>query len=161
MDSFLAIAEELQLKGLMGKSEKDEVVQKDTFQRNPTEKEKGANKNELSAINPFHQLQSYSGEQMATNTFGGEVVLTSHFPSGDLQELDEKCITMMEKTSAKNAHGQPLYRCKVCGKEKIIGNIKSHIESNHLEGFSIPCNFCGKTFRGSRALRHHEARDHK
>ena len=160
MGSFLVIAEELQLKGLMGKSEKDEVVQEDTFQRNPTEKEKAANKNELSAIDTFHQLQSNSGEQMATNTFGGEVVLTSHFPSGDFQELDEKCISMMEKTSAKNAHGQPLYRCKVCGKEKIIGNIKSHIESNHLEGFSIPCNFCGKTFRSRNSLEKHTSGNH-
>ena len=197
LDSFLAIAEELQLKGLVGKSDKDEVVPDDTFR---TEKVKPFHKKEASAMKPIH-LESQShlkGEQMANSALddlggelalgevalgggevalgevapgevalgevalgGGEVALTSHFPSGDLQELDQKCTSMMEKTSGKNAHGQPLYRCKECGKEKIIGNIKSHIESNHLECFSIPCNFCGKTFRSRKSLAKHTRINHK
>ena len=38
LDSFLAIAEELQLKGLMGKSDKDEVIEKETFKTTPPKK---------------------------------------------------------------------------------------------------------------------------
>ena len=128
LDSFLAIAEELQLKGLVGKSDKDEVVPDDTFR---TEKVKPFHKKEASAMKPIHpgSQSHFKGEQMANSALddlggevalgeevlgevalGGEVALTSHFPSGDLQELDQKCTSMMEKTSGKNAHGQPLYR---------------------------------------------------
>ena len=50
----------------------------------------------------------------------------------------------MEKTSRRNANGNPFYRCNVCGKEDISGNIKKHIKVKHLESVYIPCNFCEK-----------------
>ena len=122
LDSFLAIAEELQLKGLMGKSDKDELVQEETFEMAPPTSKKPVYKKEPSALNPIGPSQSYSGEQASSNssTHSGEVALASDiFSSGDLQELDEKCMSMMGRTSEKNAHGQPLYQCKVFGKEGI------------------------------------------
>ena len=164
LDSFLAIAEELQLKGLMGKSNNDEVIQEETFKMTRPEKVKPVHKKEPHAQKQVSPSQSNFGKQSpssALETIGGEVALTSRFSSEDLQGLDEKYNSMMEKTSGKNAHGQPLYRCKVCGKEKIIGNIKSHIESNHLEGFSIPCNFCGRTFRYRNSLAKHTSGNQK
>ena len=91
---------------------------------------------------------------------GKEVALASNFSSGDLQELDEKCISMMEKASRRNAHKMPLYRCKVCGKEDINGTLKRHIEANHLE-VSMQCNFCEKTFRSRHSLGEHTRRNHK
>ena len=84
------------------------------------------------------------------------VALRSFF-SGDLQELDEKCNSMMEKTSKRKENGHLLYRCQVCGKEAINGDLKSHIESNHLDGFSIPCNLCEKTFRSRKSLGKHNS----
>ena len=36
---------------------------------------------------------------------------------GNLQELDEKVISMMEKTENRNVHGQPIYQCTLCGKK--------------------------------------------
>ena len=48
-------------------------------------------------------------------------------------------------------HGQPIYVCNVCGKESKQGNMKNHIEANHLEGISVPCNFCEKLFRSRNA----------
>ena len=162
LNAFLAVAEELQLKGLMGKSDKDEV--KETFKTTPPKKVKPVHKKEPSALKPIGLSESYSSEQIegsALDTLGGEGSLVSLFSSGDLQELDEKCNSMMEKTFGKNAHGQPLYRCNVCGKEEINGAIKSHIEANHLEGVSIPCNFCEKTFRSKNSLAMHTRRNHK
>ena len=165
LDSFLAIAAELKLKGLMGNSEKDEVIQNDkiTAQKKvkPTH-----NKNVPNVMKSEEPSRSNFGEQMTSNaidTVGGEVVaLTKYFPPGDLlQELDEQCLSMMEKTSGKNARGQLIYRCKVCGKEEINGGMKNHIESNHLEGVSIPCNFCEKTFRSRNVLRNHVNSNHK
>ena len=156
LDSFLAIAEELQLKGLMGKSDKDGVIQKET----PPKKGKPDHKKEPSALKPIDQSQSYFGEQMESSV-SDTLALVSHFSSGDLHELDEKCNSMMEKTSGKNARGKALYQCNVCGKEEIISAIKSHIEANHLEGVAIPCNFCEKTFRSKNSLAMHTRRNHK
>merc|ERR1712150_57884 len=71
----------------------------------------------------------------------------------DLQALDEKVKSMMEIgqkmiPNGKQANGTPKHSsssiCKVCGKEGVWNRIRNHIESNHLEGVSIPCDRCGK-----------------
>ena len=152
-DSFLAIAEELQLKGLMGKAEKDEMVEIESVPK--AKKVKAVHPKKPSVLEPPHPLFG------ASDPVGGEMELASHFLSGDLKEIDQRCISMMEKTSGKNARGYPLYQCKVCGKYEINGAIKSHIEANHLEGVSIPCNFCEKTFRSRNSLAKHNNDKHK
>ena len=147
LGSFLAIAEELQLKGVMGKANAgDEVIQTETIKIPVPKKSNKIHKKMAKASGLF---QTNSNEEILNNeldTVDRAVALTSCF-SGDLQEIDEKCYSMMEKTLNKQTSGLPLYRCKVCGKEEINRNLKSHIEANHLEGVSIPCNFCEKTFR--------------
>ena len=83
---------------------------------------------------------------------------------GDLQELDQTVNSMMEtsqnmietgnrKTTAKI--------CKKCGKEGHPTNIKRHIEIYHLEGVSIPCKSCEKTFRSRATLQNHVSTLHK
>ena len=41
-----------------------------------------------------------------------------------------------------------------------VGDIKKHIESNHVEGICVPCNLCEKTFRSRDSLRMHKRRNH-
>ena len=145
LDSFLAIAEELQLKGLMGKT--DEKVQ--DFE----EDEK-------------HLAQTFSpatntGPNITTNYFQTQIpsdktqnpgenrtlAIPTNF-SGNLDELEERVDSMMEKSQNKYVNGSHLAAiCKICGKEGRSRNIKDHIEANHLEGILIPCNLCDKTFR--------------
>ena len=158
LDSFLVIAEELQLKGLMGKSVQGEKVEEESLKTTPPKKVKPVHKKEPSAWKPIDAPQSSFG---ASDTVGGEVALTSHFSPQDFQELEDQCNSMLEKTSEKNAHKMPLYLCKVCGKKDKLGHIKSHIQANHLEGFSIPCNFCEKTFRSRMSLASHTRSNHK
>ena len=50
--------------------------------------------------------------------------------------------------------------CKVCGKEGTGNNIKGHIERNHLEGVSMPCNICDKTFVSRNSLKQHKSKSH-
>ena len=97
------------------------------------------------------------------DSFTGAVELASDF-SVDLQDLDIKVNSMMEKTPGKNIHGQPLYRCVVCGKEAKNGHLKIHIEANHLEGVSIQCSLChhnSRTRETARVhMRQHTTKDH-
>ena len=154
LDSFLAIAEELQLQGLMGNVYSDGSNQTDaelTFQQK---------KNKLLNSNPSISKPARVPRIDANEEFSNisqddkTVALTSYF-SGNMQELDEKCNSMMEKTFKKMANGLPIYKCISCGKEGISGNLKEHIEINHLKGVSIPCNLCEKTFRSRKTMRQH------
>ena len=78
------------------------------------------------------------------------------FVTGDLQELDKKVKSMMEKSQNLCPDGGSKAKiCKVCGKEGAGIAIRDHIEANHLEGVSLPCNVCGKEFRSRQILRKH------
>ena len=82
-----------------------------------------------------------------------------NFVSGDLKELDEKVKSMMEKSqnlAPSGPAGSKAKICKVCGKEGAGIAIRDHIEANHLEGVSLPCNVCGKEFRSRMILRKHK-----
>ena len=67
--------------------------------------------------------------------------------------------------NGKRANGMPKQEtspiCKVCGKEGKFSHIRDHNESNHLEGVSIPCDHCYKTFLPRMILRLHERKFHK
>ena len=77
--------------------------------------------------------------------------------SGDLQELDEKVKSFMAKSTNNETEGwKKGYICKVCGKEGQSIHIKNHIESHHLEGLAIPCNYCEKTARSRKELTAHK-----
>ena len=78
-----------------------------------------------------------------------------------MQKLDEQIKPLMTKSSRKTKHGQFFYVCNVCGKEANHKNMKDHIEANHLEGISIPCNFCEKIFRSRKAKAAHISVYHK
>ena len=154
LDPFLALSKELELKGFMGKADGNELTQTEN----------------VKVPAPKTENQPQNGEANISRSYGpfqtneiGEVDMTlalTSCSSGNLQELDEKLDSMMEKTS-KRQKGQPLYRCKVCGKEAKNGDLKKHIEPNHLEGVSIPCSSCEKTFRSRSSLAMHNYRNHQ
>ena len=159
LDSFLAIAEELQLKGLMGKTNDNEIEEKET-----TKKRKVPVYKSESSISSFSEsTQAHDKNQIAVPEYdsnAGTMALKNHF-SGDFEELDNTTNSMMAKTSNKSARGHPLYKCTLCEKEGEHTNIQYHIEANHLEGISVPCNLCEKTFRSRGALRTHRSRGHQ
>ena len=86
-------------------------------------------------------------------------------PSGDMKALDEQIEQIIGRgknmiTGNGNGLMVKVYVCQACGKEGMRTQIRDHIESNHLEGISISCNLCEKTFRLRSALRHHNLRSH-
>ena len=77
--------------------------------------------------------------------------------SGVMTELDQQIETMIGRGENMVEYGRvhkrmnEVFVCQVCGKEsgqKI--NMKDHIEAYHLEGISIPCNICEKTYRSRK-----------
>ena len=81
--------------------------------------------------------------------------------SGDIQELDVKTKSMMSKGKSVLSDGRKAYACHICGMKGRGFNIKKHIKSKHIEGLSIPCKFCDKSFRSSRKLKYHTKKHQK
>ena len=97
-----------------------------------------------------------------TETGNNKTVALTNFGSGEFEELAEQVKSMIEKTQSTTPDGKRrLYVCKVCGKEGQSIHVQYHIESKHLEGVSLPCNFCGKRFRSRKALQIHKKHYHK
>ena len=166
VDVFLLIAEELKLKGLTSSSSSKELEDEEkTSHPKPVR-----NTKELIVKSTTNNLDN----ALIPNVKAGEKA--SRAPaiplrfSGDLQALDELVKSMMEKSQNMITSGNQLNGtlrnttasiCKVCGREGRPTHIQDHIESYHVEGISIPCDFCGKAFRGRNSFRHHKAKFHK
>merc|ERR1719319_2232659 len=147
LDSFLAVAEELRLKGLTGNKQDQE---KESELKNlPKKKPKGEQYDHAEPQVPFNfkpNVESYKDYPPE----GSVAVVDPYTVAADLQDLDEQINSMMEvseKRASANRGNRKLMTCKVCGKEDQSFNIKALIEANHITGASHPCNICGKTSR--------------
>ena len=163
LDSFLALAEELKLKGLTGESGDSELeeMKPDIIKKLSTNAPKQI-RSELKIIMPLHKF-----EKESLTTIHSEVGTTTALMSqnetlsGVLQELNEKVKSMY---SLSKQDGKGYYTCHVCGKKvssNCPSNMREHIEANHIKGVSLPCNLCEKTFRSRKALRMHKSSTHK
>ena len=112
-----------------------------------------------------HQQNTIPKEKTSHNT----AVTILDQSRTDLQALDEKVKSMMEKgqkkiPGGKNQNGTPKHAipwiCKVCGKEHKLANVTDHIEVNHMEGISFPCDHCSKTYSSRYGLRKHISKFH-
>ena len=170
LDTFLNIAEEFQLKGINGSEdgeggEDGGNPQKKTY--NPTIPRTGTHRNNdvfetaISSQNNSFISKTNSEDQIPLSA---ATALPKYEFSGDMKELDEKIGSLMVRSEhmiKQGAQNKTAYVCNVCKKEDTKWNIKIHAERIHLEGISIPCNFCGKTFKSRYALRLHNLILHK
>ena len=123
---------------------------------------KPSHKSERSGLNTEHietnlkPKMTQQSQNLQTNN--ERRISIPNFVSGDLQELDEKVKSMMETSEnlAPSGKNRAAKICKMCGKEGHPMAIRDHIEANHLEGVSLPCNVCGKDFRSRIILRRHK-----
>ena len=151
LDSFLAIAEELKLKGLTG----NQTLEEETSPLSvPKEKQK---------VKKETAVQYSKNEPKAIDEVEGTVSVSELTVAADLEGLDEKINSMMEVggTIMVGNTSRVARICTVCGKEGKDTDIKRHIEANHITGVSHICNICGKSSRSKNALRAHMARNHK
>jgi len=150
LDSFLALAEELQMKGIMG-SGAEEVVEEEINKHSVKEKSKHPD-----------NVSSVAKIESSPHLEGTEAV-TDFTVAADLQDLNEKIKSMMETTERKIFDGnqnRAVMVCKVCGMEGKWSYIKDHIEAKHITGVSHSCNICGTSTRSKKNMRQHKRRNH-
>jgi len=152
LDSFLALAEELQLKGFMdsGSVKTSEYHTKHPITKNiiPTQMHQ---EHEVNTRDTFNFEQKVKSEPFFE---GADVTVASNS-----QDLDDKIKSMMkirENSSGDKFKGNRSRTCKVCGKEGKLSRIRDHIEANHITGISHTCNICGKSSSTRDALRRHK-----
>ena len=164
LDSFLVLAEELQLNGLKG---------------NQTEKETGAisqrTKYESQQKSPNYRsvTDQFAAEKDVFNDDGLEQVSEQISEKAhtlkdeaavntDLESLDEQVKSMMTVSENADPYSKRRARtCKVCGKEGSRTNTMNHIETHHIAGISVPCSLCGIVFCSRNSLAKHKSRHHR
>ena len=151
LNSFLAIGEELQLKGLEGS--KDQSGSAKEEQMKPEENHTTSHGATISRTPLIKNETTDDSNKTRGNALALPIRLKTSIMSTNLQELEETVQAMMETSENLIQEGKWQKRakiCKACGKEGPSTNIKQHIEANHLEGLSLPCNLCDKIFRSKR-----------
>ena len=156
-ESFLAIAEELQLKGLEGSKDQQESKEaeplepKEAYETNSTRLSSITEHIETETTYEHNKTGSNALALPKTSVFSANLqVRLRNLATSNLQELDDTIKTMMETSENMIKVGKKQRRakiCKVCGKEGYSSDIKRHVEANHLEGVSVPCNLCDKILR--------------
>ena len=141
LNSFLSLADELQLKGLI--EQKFEKIS-EGLEAEISVKTEDSLKDREPILKDFVARVSFKTEDQES--------------SG----LDEKIEFMMSRTPKTTTNGRgKQYTCKVCGKEGQSINIKQHIEAMHIEGISIACNICHRLFKTRRVIKNHMQTIHK
>ena len=154
LDSFLVVAEELQLKGLMGKTE-DRLAD---FEEN---EKPLPSYNSSKSIPKISSRKQMPNKETLISPEGNSAMAIPNDFSGNIDEHEARVSSLMEKSQNKTADGKKLaYLCTMCGKEGHLTNIKDHIETNHLQGVNIPCNLCEKTFRSRKRVLDHKTKQH-
>ena len=162
LDDFLKIAEELKLKGLTDGTKKEIEDEKVNLLSNEISNQKMIKQLKLhkpKLDQSFNYTNLGTENPLEENPSDMSVALVKERFSGEIQELDDKIKSMWMMIKKD---GQRVYVCQMCGKEgRVTTQIRDHIEANHIEGISLPCNFCEKTFRSRAALRMHKSHNHK
>ena len=158
LEVFLGLAEELKLKGLTGSSSEGNIEEglrnKVTAPENNSEERKHQITTTRDIQNPSNVYNSN------TKTESPSVALVS-LGTDQLDEQIRSMMTMTENEVANGKHTRKAYACNVCGKEGYPANIKTHIESNHIQSnITHSCDICEKISRSRNGLRLHKAREH-
>ena len=164
LDDFLALADDLRLKGLNGTSEDKGG---NTSYKGPPPPEVHETVNKPPSFRPIIDMANQSIINVNQNQPNGnknERALALNNGSSH-EDLDNQIRSMMKKSENNAAQGKGNAKgkariCKVCGKEGEMTTIQRHIEVNHITGFEHNCIVCGSTTNTRHALRVHMYKKH-
>eukprot|EP00092_Neocalanus_flemingeri_P039009 GFUD01042465.1.p1 GENE.GFUD01042465.1~~GFUD01042465.1.p1 ORF type:complete len:263 (-),score=54.48 GFUD01042465.1:99-887(-) len=158
---FMAIAEDLKLKGLTNEnqSEQNESKPLHDFQKPQASFQHHDSfsipKDELHVTENNVEVYSDIGE-LVNNISESESTLidNSYDNAQENMDLEFRIGELLEK-------GIGCWSCKACGKtNKDKSKIKYHVET-HLHGVSHVCSLCGKSFRSRNSLQVHSSQSHR
>ena len=163
LDGFLALAEELKLKGLAQAGAENKTLEniddKQKTQR-PKHPQRDTNLKEEHIIQPdiTKEKESFNNSTVVNHPM---VPVDKILFDGNssMEDLKLKLDSMMEKVD----DGVYTWKCNVCGKgtkEVARRNMRTHIET-HIEGLSYPCSHCDVVSRSSNSLNVHVSRHHR
>ena len=137
LDGFLALADEMRLKGLTKLDESQENY--------------GTNQIHKQAFEQRELLLRRNIEQSKDHSMETALALNNRVEMSDKQLLDQQIRSMMEKGQnrvQRKSNGKIIEEitrvCKVCGKEGFQTVIGKHIEAKHITGVTHTCDICGK-----------------
>ena len=166
LNDFLALADEMRLKGLNRQEEPRESLEK--AQKSQTQNydfEQISDHGQNSKIMRIHQMDTEKSPEKNSNTLS----LINSVKVKDVQLLDAQINSMMEKGKNRVMHGKlngkEYYTftmiCKLCGKEGKQNVIKAHIEAKHITGITYTCEICGNIAKTKQSLRVHKSLYHR
>ena len=153
LDSFLALAEELKLKGLNSNTESE--IDKADFKPSKVYQEAAREKNRPErhrepSRDTNHQI-SASSDMSVTPVTKNQTVLA------DGEDLDKQIRSMITRSDVSSGINQgKMATCNICGKEGPFNQMPRHIEAYHITGVSHACDICGYTSRSRNGLRQHK-----
>ena len=167
LDGFLALAEELQLKGLARSLNNDtnDVAETLLMPQGLENKKRG-----VEEVKPFQypltvddkkMIDYSSGKAFPKESVNRGIVLSKEenvLVDANMEDVKGQIILILETIGGEAGIS---WKCIVCGKTSTYKQtFERHIET-HIEGISYPCNQCGAIKRSSSALSMHVSRYHK
>ena len=147
LDRFLSVAERLKLDGLIGgKENQEEPTEETDFNYEPQVETTNCTPKDYS------RREKMIRKPLVKNT---TAVVSSDSVNNDLHQLADENMLINEDGTLS---------CKICGKvasgsqQKTI--MRQHMQT-HVEGASVECPVCQKTFRSVNSLRNHKSVYHK
>ena len=167
MDEFLAIAQDLLLKGLArSENSYNDGAEKSLLMPHGIKKEKTIYEPEK----PFEYPMTIRDSNIAKCSNGkpipeesqkiGIVVSNEErdLVGANMEDVKGQISSMLERSGGEGEHS---WKCTVCGKSSNYKQtVERHIET-HIQGISYPCDQCGAIKRSSNALNKHVTRYHK
>ena len=159
LEAFLSLAEELQIKGLVGGGNSRNSVEGKAQSVRTNVRTNSHDKKTSNLLPKLEDVYNEfeKGDKSAVMIAGEPFVQSMQVVglSDDLQQKMEELIKWNGKS----------WSCKVCGKLATTDktgkkNLKRHTQT-HMNGLLYPCNVCGKEFRCKANLDTHTYKNHK
>jgi len=145
LDGFLALAEEMQLKGLTGNDKEPENQAKTQFRQ---EDNKSTPQQTLRTIRSYPE-ESERNQERQLVLIENQTKTTTGIGYGTQMDIE----AMMYKNDGR-------WNCKTCKfNSKDKSHLREHVQA-HMD-LEFPCTQCGKIMRTTKALRSHSREKHR
>ena len=150
LESFLALAEELELKGLSGNSE--EVQNSELPKCSPPKQKYFPNQNQQQV--QLNREKNRIGGAISKPEYQDKTIPMQLSARQNVQ-IDSETLGKVDAMIVKRSDGYSCTQCEYITRKRP--HMREHVEK-HIEGLEYPCNSCDKILRSSHSLRDHKSR---